>query len=86
MSYSAILINSFKNHGIRTDGIHQDPSSGMVAAQVTLGKLPAVSVMFPSDHLSVTIVSPDGLSDFTIGSPDDPAEVSQELLTVITSR
>lgn len=85
MSYSAILINSFKNHGMRTDGIHQDPSSGMVAAQVTLGKLPAVSVMFPSDHLGVTIVSPDGLSDFTIGSPDDPAEVARELLEVITS-
>lgn len=86
MSYSAILINSFKNHGIRTENIRQDPSTRLVAATLTLGKLPPVHVLFPTEFLGLTIVSPDGLTDFTISSPDDPAEVSQELLTVITSR
>lgn len=85
MSYSAILINALKNHGIRTDNIHQDPNTGLVAANLTLGKLPALSVQFPSDFLGVTVVAPDGSTDYTMSSPDDPADIAKEIIEVITS-
>lgn len=85
MSYSAILINTFKNHGIVTDSIQQNPENGLVRARLRLGSLPRLHVEFPSDYLGVTILNPAGSTDFTFGSPDDPSDVAREVIEHLTT-
>lgn len=85
MSHSATLINTFKNHGIVTDNIHQDPTSGLVRARLRLGPVLRTHVEFPSDLLGVTILDPAGSTDFTIGSPDDPTDVAKEIIEYLTT-